>query len=85
MAELLVPAAVLVVGPLVSAAIILIARLTHSGLHPTTAAEEADDAPPDAVAGTAAITAAHPRPAPAPLARPWTLAASLPRTEVSRG
>lgn len=83
MAELLVPAAVLVVGPLVSAAIILIARLTHSGLHPTTAAEEADDAPPDALA--AAITAAHPRPTPTPLTRPWTLAASLPRTEVSRG
>lgn len=84
MADLLVPAVVFVVGPLVSAAIILIARLTHPGLHPTTAAEASDDAPPDAVAGAAA-TVAHPGRTPAPLTRPWTLAASLPRTEVSRG
>lgn len=83
MAELLVPAAVLVVGPLVSAAIVLIARLTESGLHPTTE-EELDDAPPDAAADTSAMDLARPR-RPSVLTRPWTLVVSPPRTEVSRG
>lgn len=61
MGELLVPLLVFVVGPLASGAVILIARLTHSELHPVTAASPGSAGPRPATPRPRTLPASLPR------------------------